>query len=81
MTEALLSIHVEALPGGGFLATSDELPGLLAQGRTVAGTLETAQEVARKLVESCIEHGDPLPATPRIASPSEVDIRIPITIS
>ena len=39
MTEALLSIHVEALPEGGFLATSDELPGLLAQGRTVAETL------------------------------------------
>jgi predicted RNase H-like HicB family nuclease len=59
--EALLSIHVESLPEGGFLATSNELPGLLAQGRTVAETLEIAQDVARKLVESYIEHGDPLP--------------------
>ena len=81
MTEALLSIHVEALPEGGFLATSDELPGLLAQGRSVAETFEIAQDVARKLAESCIEHGDPLPATLRTASPSEVDIRIPITLS
>ena len=81
MTEALLSIHVEALPEGGFLATSDDLPGLLAQGRTVAETLEIAQDVARKLVESCIEHGDALAATVRTALPSEVDIRIPITIS
>lgn len=81
MTEALLSIHVEALPEGGFLATSDELPGLLAQGRTVAETIEIAQDVARKLVESYIEHGDPLPPALSTASPSEVDVRIPITIS
>jgi len=81
MTEALLSIHVEAVLEGGFLATSEELPGLLAQGRTVAETLEIAQDVARKLVESCIEHGDPLPPAFGTASPSEVDVRIPVTIS
>lgn len=81
MTEALLTIHVEALAEGGFLATSDELPGLLAQGRTVAETIEIAQDVARKLVESYIERGDALPPALRAASPREVDVRIPITIS
>jgi predicted RNase H-like HicB family nuclease len=35
-----------------FLATSDELPGLVAQGRTVAETLEIARDVARKLIEA-----------------------------
>jgi predicted RNase H-like HicB family nuclease len=60
MNEILLSIHLEALPEGGFLATSDELPGLVAQGRTLAETLEIAQDVARKLVESYREHGDEL---------------------
>ena len=58
--EVLLSIHVEALPEGAFLATSDELPGLVAQGRTVAETLEIARDVARALVESYQEHGEPL---------------------
>ena len=58
MKEALVAIQIEGLPEGGFLATSDELPGLVAQGRTVAETLEIAQDVARKLVESYIEHGD-----------------------
>jgi hypothetical protein len=43
--------------------------------------LQPAAGRRRKLVESCIEHGDPLPATLRTASPSEVDTRIPITIS
>ena len=61
MKEALLNLTVESLPEGGFLATSDDLPGLVAQGRTIAETLEIAQDVARKLVESYIEHGDPLP--------------------
>jgi len=42
----------EELPEGLYLATSDELPGLVAQGRTVAETLEIARDVARKLIEA-----------------------------
>ncbi len=34
------------------MATSDELPGLVAQGRTVAEALEIARDVARKLIEA-----------------------------
>jgi len=45
MKEILLAIHIEALPEGGFLATSEELPGLVAQGRTAAEALEIAQDV------------------------------------
>jgi len=61
MTEIMISIQIEPLEEGGYLATTDDLQGFLAQGRTVAATIEIAQEVARKIVESCIEHGDPLP--------------------
>ena len=50
--ELAIQIHVEQLPEGVFLATSDELPGLVAQGRTVAETLEIARDVARKLIEA-----------------------------
>jgi len=56
-----LNVEIEPLAEGGFLATSDELPGLAAQGRTVAETTEIAQDVARKLIESYVEHHDPLP--------------------
>ncbi len=45
-------LHLEELPEGLFLATSDELPGLVAQGRTVAETLEIARDVAMKLTEA-----------------------------
>src|SRR5437588_3856943 len=65
MREILLNVHVEPLDEGGFLATSDDIPGLVAQGRTVAETLEIAQDVALGLIESYLEHGDDLP--PRCA--------------
>lgn len=50
--ELAISIHVEQLPEGVYLPSSDELPGLIAQGRTVAETLEIARDVARKLLEA-----------------------------
>lgn len=61
MAEICLRLKVEALEEGGYVATSDVLPGLIAQGRTLAETVEIAQDVARKLIESYNEHGDPLP--------------------
>ncbi len=48
----MINIHVEKLPEGVYLATSEEVPGLVAQGRTVSETLEIARDVARKLMEA-----------------------------
>ena len=50
--EKILNLHIEKLPEGFYLATSEEIPGLVAQGRTVSETLEIARDVARKLIES-----------------------------
>jgi predicted RNase H-like HicB family nuclease len=50
--ELAIGIQIEELPEGLYLATSDELPGLVAQGRTVAETLEIARDVARKLIDA-----------------------------
>ena len=68
MPEYLVSIKIEKLDEGAYLATSDNLQGLLAQGRTIAETMEIAQDVARKLIESHIELGDPLPEDLRPAA-------------
>ena len=81
MNEILLTIHLEELPKGDFLATSDELPGRVAHGRTVAETLEIAQDVARKLVESYREHGDELPPAMTETPGTSIDLRIPISIA
>ena len=50
--ERTIKIHIEKLPEGVYLATSEDLQGLIAQGRTVAETLEIARDVARKLIEA-----------------------------
>ena len=53
--EQIVHLHIEKLPEGVYLATSEELPGLLAQGRTINETLEIARDVAKKLMEAQIE--------------------------
>ena len=53
--ERLIQIHIEKLPEGVYLATSDEIQGLVAQGRTVNETLEIARDVARRLLEAQAE--------------------------
>jgi predicted RNase H-like HicB family nuclease len=50
--ERIIHLHIEKLPEGVYLATSDDVQGLVAQGRTVAETVEIARDVARKLLEA-----------------------------
>ncbi len=48
--ELAIRLQIEELPEGAYVATSEDLPGLVAQGRTVAETLEIARDVGRKLI-------------------------------
>jgi len=52
VSERIVRIHIEKLPEGVYLATSDDVQGLVAQGRTIAETVEIARDVARKLLEA-----------------------------
>ncbi len=83
MSELLINIKIESLEEGGYLATSKDLPDLLAQGRTVAETMEIAQDVARKLVESYLEHGNALPEALKASRADNVAIeaKIPVSIA
>lgn len=53
--ERVINIHLQKLPEGVYLATSEDIQGLVAQGRTVTETLEIARDVARKLLEAQTE--------------------------
>ncbi len=56
--EQIINIHIERLPEGVYLATSNDMPGLVAQGRTITEALEIARDVARKLIDARAErHG------------------------
>jgi predicted RNase H-like HicB family nuclease len=71
--EVTVHIHVEQLPEGPYLATSEQLPGLVAQGRTVAETLEIARDVARRLIEARGER-EGVPSLPPAAGPQDFTI-------
>ncbi|MBN1498845.1 MAG: type II toxin-antitoxin system HicB family antitoxin [Spirochaetes bacterium] len=63
-----INLQLETLENGKILATTDDVPGLIAQGRTIQETIEIAQDAARKIIESYNEHGDPLPSTLKVLS-------------
>lgn len=50
--EKIAILHIQKLPEKVYLATSDDIPGLVAQGRTITETLEIARDVAKKLLQA-----------------------------
>ena len=50
--ERKVDLHIEKLPEGYYVATSRDIQGLVAQGRTIAETVEIARDVAQKLLEA-----------------------------
>ncbi len=58
--EHMIKLHIEKLPEGVYLATSNDVQGLIAQGRTIQETIEIARDVAKKLLEA--QTGSTLPA-------------------
>jgi len=50
--EGTINIHIEKLPEGVYLATSEDIQGLVAQGRTITETMEIARDICKKLLES-----------------------------
>ena len=59
--DVIFRLDIEKLPEGVYLGTSEDVPGLVAQGRTIDETVEIAKDVARKLYESYIENGEESP--------------------
>ena len=82
MSEYLIPISIEPLKEGGYLATSSSLQGLIAQGRTIAETIEIAEDVARKIIESRIEHNEPIPKCliSAKATDGKFKIKIPVPL-
>lgn len=81
MSETLITLHIETLREGGYVAISEDVPGLVAQGRTLAETIEIAQDVARKLIESYRSHGDALPPALQAGAPEHFELRVPLAVA
>ena len=50
--EHIIQLQIEKLPAGVFLATSDDVQGLVAQGQTIEEAIEIARDLAVKLLEA-----------------------------
>jgi predicted RNase H-like HicB family nuclease len=80
VNEVTIRLHIETLHEGGYVATSPDVPGLVAEGRSITETVEIAQGLTRKLVESCLEHGDPVPASLSKLVSGPLNLRVPVGI-
>lgn len=82
MSEAAIRLNIEPLEEGGYVATSPDVPGLVVEGRSLVEITEIARDVARKIAESCVEHGDPLPPALKDAPIHKpIHLTIPVGLS
>jgi predicted RNase H-like HicB family nuclease len=79
MAEVAIRLHIEPLEEGGYVATSEDVPGLVAEGRSITEAAEIAQGLARKIAESCLEHGDPPHALANLSN-GRIDLLIPVNV-
>lgn len=78
--EVAIRLHVAPLAEGAYVATSPDVPGLVAEGRSITEAVEIAQGLTRKIIESCLEHGDALPpALAKLRKPP-LDLLVPVGI-
>jgi predicted RNase H-like HicB family nuclease len=75
--ERVVKIHIVKLPEGIYLGTSDDVQGLVAQGRTVSETIEIARDVARRLLEARLERQGTMPVS---EMPEKFDYQLVIGI-
>jgi predicted RNase H-like HicB family nuclease len=78
----MIRLHVEKVEENVFVATSPDVPGLVAEGRTIVQAVEIAQGLVRTFVESYLESGDPLPPAlhPLAEAQTAVDLLIPVGV-
>ncbi len=65
--ERLINVHIEKLPEGYYLATSDALPGLIAQAPSLSETLKIAEDVAKQILAAMAERHQQIECFPMFA--------------
>jgi antitoxin HicB len=78
--EATIRLHIEPLDEGGYVATSPDVPGLVAEGRSVVEAVEIAQGLTRKIMESCLDHGDSIPPALARVKRTKLDLVVPVGV-
>lgn len=83
MNEATIRLRMETLADGGFLATSADVSGLVAEGRGIGQAAEIARAWTRKIAESRVERGNPLPPalTGLVEPDAGIDRRVAVSLA
>lgn len=76
----LLPVEVETLEDGRFLAVCPTLQGCHAEGDTIAEALENVEDVARIIIELCLEKNLPLPEELRGAPPPKIQAQMVVAV-
>lgn len=78
MAKYILTIEIESLEEGGYLARSPALPGFLVQADTIEEVISLSPGVAQALIESMREEGVALPRTlEEVEAPFHTDLLVP----
>ena len=78
MTTYSVTLEIEHLPEGPYLATSPDLPGLIVQADTPEEVIRLAPNIACDLIEVMQETGQPLPAKLKpLHTPLRVSVMVP----
>ena len=82
LDEVTIRLEIEPVDGDCYVATSPDVPGLVAEGRSLTEVCEIAQGLARRIAESCLEHGDPLPEAlrPLVNKPTKISALVPVGV-
>lgn len=82
MREIAIDLDLEPLEEGGFVATSPDVPGLVAQGDSIDETVEVARALVAELAKAYAEFGGPTPAILRDveSGPVNLHLRVPVAL-
>jgi len=61
VSKATIRLDIESLDEGGFVATSPDVPGLVAEAKSVEEVTELAYALCHDIAACCRDHSDPLP--------------------
>jgi len=78
--EVTIRLHIEPLKEGGYVATSPDVPGLVAEGRSITETVEIAQGLTRTIVECCLDYGDPIPPALSRLVKGPLELTVPVGV-
>ena len=83
MRTATLKLEIEVLEDGSYMATAPEIRSLVAWGETMQDAIENAGHVARALLASFRDHGDPVPAALAALeagdeTPKKIEVLLPV---